>query len=309
MKQTRITDKITYVEPDSMARFSSCAGLIVQSRKQIFIDMNLGESDTRTLLEQRCPDAAVITHFHLDHSVWTHQAEKAGIQVFVPAKEAAFLSSLDHVVQQTAGPLGCGKQWHAFVENTQGFRSLTHFSSYGPDTVFVEFAPEMVVMDTPGHSPGHTSFYFPDDRILFSGDLGLDRFGPWYGWQNCDIRDLVFSLLRLDGMQINLILSSHGGMIQKGISDIFMAKIKEILQREHHIEKQLSKGKSEAQIIENGVFYLHKKKVPQPLKTFLDMWDSVMFQHHKNLLAQGGLTAFFPELSQISNALSQQSRL
>jgi hypothetical protein len=46
----------------------------------------------------------VITHFHLDHSVWTHQAEKAGIQVFVPAKEAAFLSSLDHVVQQTAGP-------------------------------------------------------------------------------------------------------------------------------------------------------------------------------------------------------------
>lgn len=300
MKQTRITEKMTYVEPDSMARFSSCAGLIVRSKKQIFIDMNTGEPDTRALLAQTPPDAAVITHFHLDHSVWTHWAEKAGVQVFVPSKEAAFLSSLDHVVQQTAGPLGCGEEWRAFAEKTLGYRPLTHFSPYDRDTVFVAFAPEMVVMETPGHSPGHTSFYFPDDRILFSGDLGLDRFGPWYGWQNCDIRDLVTSLLRLDGMKIDLILSSHGGMIQKRISDIFMAKIQDILQREHRIRDQLSAGETETQIIENGVFYRQKKKVKPPLTTFLYMWDSVMFQHHKDVLAKGGLTAFFPELSKIT---------
>jgi hypothetical protein len=55
-----------------------------------------------------------------------------------------------------------------------------------------------------------------------------------------------------------------------------MAKIKEILQREHYIEKQLSKGKSKAQIIENGVFYLHKKKgVP----TFKNVSGYVGFRH------------------------------
>jgi len=300
MKQTRITEKLMYVEPDSMARFSSCAGLMVHSKKPIFIDMNLGKSDARTLLSQTPPDAALITHFHLDHSVWTHWAETDGVPVYVPAKEASFLSSLDHVVAHTAGPLGYGEQWRAFAENTLGFRALSHFSSYDEDTVFLEFAPEMVVMATPGHSPGHTSFYFPDDRILFSGDLGLDRFGPWYGWQNCDIRDLVASLLRLDGMRIDLVLSSHGGMIQKGIPDLFTAKIKDVLRREHCIQQQLSAGKSEAEIIENGVFYPHKKKVPPPLKSFLTMWDAVMFQHHKDLLADGGLAAFFPELSEIA---------
>jgi glyoxylase-like metal-dependent hydrolase (beta-lactamase superfamily II) len=302
MKQTRITEKIMYVEPDSMARFSSCAGLMVQSRKRIFIDMNSGEADIRTLLEQTPPDAAVITHFHLDHCVWTHWAEKAGVRIFVPAKEAAFLTSLDHVVRHTAGPLGYGEQWRAFAEKTLGFRALTHFSPYDQETVFLEFVPEMVVMATPGHSPGHTSFYFPDDRILFSGDLGLDRFGPWYGWQNCDIRDLVTSLLRLDGMRIDLVLSSHGGMIQKGISDIFMAGITEMLRREHHILLQLSAGRSEADIIENGVFYTQKKKVKPPLKTFLYMWDTVMLQHHKTVLAEGGLPAYFPELSEIASA-------
>jgi glyoxylase-like metal-dependent hydrolase (beta-lactamase superfamily II) len=301
MKQTRITEKIIYVEPDSMARFSSCAGLMVHSRKQLFIDMNLGEFDTRRILEQFSPDAAVITHFHLDHSVWTHQAGKTGIPVFVPAKEASFLGSLDHVVTHTAGPLGFGGEWRTFAENTLKFKPLTRFSTYDQDTVFAEFAPEMVVMATPGHSPGHTSFYFPDDRILFSGDLGLDRFGPWYGWRNCDIRDLVTSLLRLDGMKIDLILSSHGGMIQQGIPDLFMAQIKEMLRREHHIREQLFAGKSEAEIVEKGVFYPHKKKVKPPLKTFLTMWDAVMFQHHKQVLAEGGLAAYFPELSQIAD--------
>ncbi|MEX1314540.1 MAG: MBL fold metallo-hydrolase [Desulfotignum sp.] len=307
MKQTRITEKIRYVEPDSMARFSSCAGLIVHSRKQIFIDMNSGDADIRSLLDQTPPDAAVITHFHLDHSVWTHWAEKGGVRVFVPAKEADFLTSLDDVVRHTAGPLGYGELWRAFAEKTLGFQSLKHFSTYDQDTVFLEFAPEMVVVATPGHSPGHTSFYFPDDRILFSGDLGLDRFGPWYGWQNCDIRDLVTSLLRLDGMKIDLVLSSHGGMIQNGISDIFMARIKEMLRREHRIQHQLSAGKSEADIIETGVFYPHKKKVKPPLKTFLYMWDTVMFQHHKTVLADGGLSACFPELSDIAPPFIRQT--
>ncbi len=302
MKQTRITEKLIYVEPDSMARFSSCAGLMVQSKKTMFIDMNSGDTDTRTLLEQFSPDAAVITHFHLDHSVWTHRVEKAGIPVFVPAKEADFLTSLEQVVTHTAGPLGFGEQWRAFAENTLGFQPLHHVSTYDQDTVFLEFAPEMVVMPTPGHSPGHTSFYFPDDRILFSGDLGLDRFGPWYGWQNCDLRELVLSLLRLDGMKIDLVLSSHGGMIQKGISGLFMSNIRELLRREYRIQEELSAGRSEAAIIGNGVFYPHKKKVKQPLKPFLTMWDTVMFHHHQTVLAEGGLAASFPELSEIADA-------
>ncbi|MFU8768474.1 MAG: hypothetical protein ACNA7H_01955 [Desulfotignum sp.] len=100
MKQTRITAGLCYVEPDSMARFSSCAGLVIQSRKQVFIDMNLGGSDTRTLLEKECPDAALITHFHLDHSIGACQAEKAGVQMFVPAKEAAFFLELSHISQK-----------------------------------------------------------------------------------------------------------------------------------------------------------------------------------------------------------------
>ena len=303
MKQTRITAGLCYVEPDSMARFSSCAGLVIRSKKQVFIDMNLGFADTRTLLEKECPDAALITHFHLDHSIWTCQAEKAGVQVFVPAKEAAFLTSLEHVVTHTAGPLGQADPWREFVENTLGYQPLEKFSTYDHETVLTEFAPEMVLLETPGHSPGHTSFYFPDDKILFSGDMGLDRFGPWYGWQNSDICELAASLLRLDGMDIKLILTSHGGMISKGISDVFMAGIQEILMRERCIQDQLAAGESEQQIIKKGVFFSGKDTVAPPMRTFLYMWDTAMFRHHRHLLAKGGLTAFFPELSHISRRI------
>jgi hydroxyacylglutathione hydrolase len=300
MRQTRITAGLCYVEPDSMARFSSCAGLVIRSRKQVFIDMNLGGSDTRTLLENERPDAALITHFHLDHSIWTCQAEKAGVQVFVPAKEAAFLTSIEHVIAHTAGPLGQGDPWREFVENTLGYQPLEQFFTYDHETVLTELAPELVILETPGHSPGHSSFYFPDDKILFSGDMGLDRFGPWYGWQNSDICELAASLLRLDGMDIRLILTSHGGMISKGIPGVFMAGVQRILMRERRIQDQLAAGVSEAQIIKNGVFYSRKDTVAPPMRNFLYMWETAMFRHHLRLLEKGGLTAFFPELSHIS---------
>jgi hypothetical protein len=32
------------------------------------------------------------------------------------------------------------------------------------------------------------------------------------------------------------------------------------------------------------------------------MWDAVMFQHHKQVLAEGGLAACFPELSEIADS-------
>ena len=95
MKRTVITDRITYVEPDSMANFSSCAGIIVRSKGKIFIDMNLGPEETPALLLQETPDAAVITHFHLDHSVWTrYVADHSKALVLIPEKEEPYLTSL-----------------------------------------------------------------------------------------------------------------------------------------------------------------------------------------------------------------------
>jgi glyoxylase-like metal-dependent hydrolase (beta-lactamase superfamily II) len=50
---------------------------------------------------------------------------------------------------------------------------------------------------TPGHTPGHLSFFFPDEESLFLGDYDLTTFGPWYGDVYSGIEQTITSLRKL----------------------------------------------------------------------------------------------------------------
>ncbi len=299
MKRTRITDKITFVEPASMANFTSCSGIIVKAKKKVFIDMNMGAEETPGLVRDEKPDAAIITHYHLDHSIWTRYVnEQSATTIFIPEQEAPYLTSFDYVIEHTAGPFGMSEKWGEFVKNDLGYTPLESYECYNSLTSFKEITPEIVMVETPGHSPAHTSFYFPDEKILFSGDMGLDRFGPWYGWSDCNIKRIIDSILRLDGMDVNLVLTSHGGLIRDEIQKQWAGCIQEIVKRERDIIEKLDRGLDAADIIQQGVFFkeIEKENVEEPMRSFLYMWDTAMYQHHETLIHDGGLIKFFPEI-------------
>ena len=50
------------------------------------------------------------------------------------------------------------------------------------------------VIATPGHTPGHLSFFFPEEKILFLGDYDLTSFGPWYGDVYSSIEQTIKSI-------------------------------------------------------------------------------------------------------------------
>lgn len=50
---------------------------------------------------------------------------------------------------------------------------------------------------TPGHTPGHLSFFFPDEESLFLGDYDLTTFGPWYGDVYSGIEQTITSIRKL----------------------------------------------------------------------------------------------------------------
>ncbi len=299
MKSTRITPDITYVEPTKAGSYQACAGVIVKGEKTLCIDLNLGPA-TPALLEQSAPHAAVITHYHLDHSIWTRFAASCcDAQVFVPEKEREYLSSLEFVLEKTAGRFDVKDQWRDFMVQKLGFTPLKKFECYTGSTGFNDFFPGLACISTPGHSPGHSSFYFSNEKLLFSGDMGLDPFGPWYGWPDCRLEDIVTSILDLMQLDVRMILTSHGGIITEKIKKAWIRALSHLVSRENEIRSRLAAGMDRETIVKNGIFFVHKNRVKQPLRSFMTMWDTVMFNHHHLLLQKGGLVHRFPVLESL----------
>jgi glyoxylase-like metal-dependent hydrolase (beta-lactamase superfamily II) len=88
----------------------------------------------------------------------------------------------------------------------------------------------LITIRTPGHSPGSTSFYWPETRTLFAGDALVTWPKFEAGWQGLteDYAQNLRSLQRLvklfeqRGWQINAFASGHGAPLfsQDGLGDL-----------------------------------------------------------------------------------------
>jgi glyoxylase-like metal-dependent hydrolase (beta-lactamase superfamily II) len=68
------------------------------------------------------------------------------------------------------------------------------------------------VMHTPGHSPGHLAFYWPERRALFAGDAiaTWPAVGPGWPALNLNCTQQRASLGRMAGLEVSVIGVGHG---------------------------------------------------------------------------------------------------
>jgi glyoxylase-like metal-dependent hydrolase (beta-lactamase superfamily II) len=85
----------------------------------------------------------------------------------------------------------------------------------------------MVVIHTPGHTPGHISLFIPAERLLISGDALRTENGDVVGPHPPATPDMplaIASLKKLLDYPIDRVLSYHGGLSKPGA----LAKIREL---------------------------------------------------------------------------------
>lgn len=99
-------------------------------------------------------EAICITHLHFDHLYGVAElAETTGAQVYAPAGDGALANT------ESAN----GGMW--------GMPPVRPFNAVplplGPGFIA---GMECIVLETPGHTPGGVSLYFPEDKCVFTGD-------------------------------------------------------------------------------------------------------------------------------------------
>jgi hydroxyacylglutathione hydrolase len=111
--------------------------------------------------------AHAVTHGHCDHQGSSAAlVARRGVPFWAPAVEAAALASGD------VGPLGPSNvvtRWQ--LRNWAGPGVAAARELREGDELDAGF----VVLDTPGHSPGHLSFWREEDRTLIAGDVLFGR--------------------------------------------------------------------------------------------------------------------------------------
>lgn len=272
----KITDELYLVRGENQGRFPQSCGLLIDSTQKVLVDTGFGPSRAQAIKSSLDIDIVINTHYHLDHTrdnrffpeaeFWAHHLEASAIcssEVFYS------ISGLDQV-----------REIPDFFRHYPAVKKISRKLSDGDILDFGGIT--LVVVHTPGHTPGHICLYEPQKRILFSADIDLTPFGPWYGNPNSNIDDFSSSIDRIIKLNPSVLVSSHGGIISEAITDKLRAYQSKITSRENAILDLLKVERKLDDIVNENIIY------PPDQPEAIQLFKKIMLEKHVSKLANEG---------------------
>ena len=214
-----LASRISLVQPEKKAVFPYSNSIYVEGDSRVLIDAGSGYGAYREPIAKGV-DLVLLSHYHFDHT--------NGLEYFPGAQIMASYEELWAYTDEDAYTASTGYHiWDdlmdvprknvfasTFVQpddvpTMPGFRRIELNGCFRDNDRFDLGGTSIQAIHTPGHAPGHYSFYFPDEGILFAGDYDLSPWGPWYGALVSDFDLLADSVERLIALQPRMIVSSH----------------------------------------------------------------------------------------------------
>ena len=139
-------------------------------------------------------------------------------------------------------------------------------------------ATRLQVLHLPGHSPGHCGFLFPDQGFIFTADIDVSNFGPWYANLDSSILDYIRSIDRVIDLKPDYIISGHGkAMLKDGLLKELADYRDIIFARQERILTLLYRGyHSLPELARQCPIYI---KFPRPQEVFF-IYEQVMILVH-----------------------------
>lgn len=141
------------------------------------------------------------------------------------------------------------------------------------------------VIATPGHTPGHLSFFIPEEEILFLGDYDLTSFGPWYGDVDSSIEETIKSIRKLRSVPARRFVVAHNtGLYEENPGELWDNYENTIYERDKRLLNFLREPKKMDEIVAAWLIYGR----PRQPKEFFEFNERVLITKHLEYLQQQG---------------------
>lgn len=282
----RITDTIYFIEAPFF-EFPYCHCLLIKDERTCLIDTAMLPHHLQEVKESFRIDLILNTHGHLDH---VNRNGEFTAPAYIHPLDAIWAESPDKLME-CFGFTGFGEyelgrwflQWGRWSgEKPSGF--------FNPGDIIELGRNRLEVLHLPGHSPGHCGFFFPDEGILFAGDIDLTEFGPYYGNAVSDIDEFLASLDRLIELQPDMIVAGHGdGVVKRNIRQRLREYRDIIFYREEKLMARLKQaGKVTLDEIARWKTVYGKYRYPREYERLYFLMEKYMDLHHLNRLCRMG---------------------
>jgi glyoxylase-like metal-dependent hydrolase (beta-lactamase superfamily II) len=222
-----------------------------------------------------------LSHWHEDHM--THLDLFEDLPLRISPKDAPMLSDIELFLDGYGFEIEDHREfWRQMMVEQFHYRPRrpNGFFQDGQQirlqTVTVE------VIHTPGHTPGHMSFFFKEPAVLFMGDYDLSWFGPWYGDRDSSIEETIQSVKRLKQVPAKIWLTCHeAGVFENNPGELWDQYLGVIDNRTEKLLQHLATPKTMQEIVAAWIVY-GRKRDPEAFFAFAE--EALMNKHLEILL-------------------------
>lgn len=260
-----LAPNIFYITGKNNSRFPYCACLYLRGKKlRVLIDVGMGAENLAPVKEMGI-DLLILTHCHIDHRLTRN--EILDVPIWCHESEAIFLKDREYFYT-SMGLKRSGLELSGLFDFAHGVFD-TEIDHRLVDGERIELGGiTLETIHTPGHTPGHIAFFNPEHDLLFSGDIDLTPFGPFYGHDFADISDFLASIEKLRQIEAKMVISGHAGPFNDNLPERFKEYGEVIHSRDRLLLEKLRQPKSIEDFKGSNLFYKAYPDFPDLIRWF-----------------------------------------
>ncbi len=265
-----IRPKVWMIEGGNKGRYPFAHSIYVEGDENLLIDTGAGphleEISSKT-------GQVMLSHYHRDHVTFNHLFDRALFSVH--NEDAPGVESVDAFFRLSGlNRIDIEAYWKTVNQATFSATKINRYLQDGDKIDLGRITLE--VLHLPGHTPGHCGFLIKEYDLVFSADIDLTKFGPWYGNPSSDLEKFRQSIRRLRQLDPSVLLTGHSRPVCKNIRHKLADYESVIDQRDEAIIKIIkNKPLSLEQLTDHKVIY--RRHFGQDL---LRYFEQIMVQKH-----------------------------